>query len=334
MSVSYRRVGFTLIELLVVIAIIATLVAILLPAVQQAREAARRSSCKNNLKQIALAIHNYHDTHSVLPPGALWELNSTSTASSFRGNPPSWFHMILPFVEQSALYDLMSTGIAAGQGAHQYQGRFEVIPTFVCPSAPGEAKVSRSTSSVFADHGFCGNYVACSGSKTFSPSGGQTDNPATPESETDFSDFNGTNRDGLFFARSRIRFAEVTDGLSNTIMLGELLTVPDTGSTSTTQDLRGAYNFARRGGPLFTTRRPPNFLLVSDRCTSCVSTLKAPCEVWSTANGLFFHARSYHAGGVQFAMGDGAIRFISENVDRRTYNLLGHRSDGNVNGEF
>ena len=113
---SYHAVGFTLIELLVVIAIIAILVALLLPAVQQAREAARRSSCKNNLKQLGLALHNYHDVHRVFPPAQLRGRNS-STGIEY-GNAASWGAMLLPFIEQAPLYDQMNFSIGIFEGTN------------------------------------------------------------------------------------------------------------------------------------------------------------------------------------------------------------------------
>ena len=186
-----RRSGFTLIELLVVIAIIAILVALLLPAVQQAREAARRSSCKNNLKQIGLAMHNYHDVHSALPYG----FYSFEGDPNFSRNRDSWFQRLLPFVEQAALYDQYerSTGPQVWSDAEAARTR---IATYLCPSNPEYAYTTSGMGAYFR-----GNYGANSGS------------------------INGqgttTSSNGLFFRNSRIRFADITDGTTNTILVGE-----------------------------------------------------------------------------------------------------------------
>src|SRR6056297_1264459 len=127
-----RRAGFTLIELLVVIAIIAILVALLLPAVQQAREAARRSSCKNNLKQLGLALHNYHDTHTTLPPG--WISVDGVVHSPHDGvSGAGWGTMILPFVEQSNLYDAFNPNISIADPS-QNAFRLNILNSFNCPS--------------------------------------------------------------------------------------------------------------------------------------------------------------------------------------------------------
>ncbi|WP_339749897.1 DUF1559 domain-containing protein [uncultured Rubinisphaera sp.] len=109
-SSTRKRIGFTLIELLVVIAIIAILVALLLPAVQQAREAARRSSCKNNLKQIGLAMHNYHDTHSCFPPGYVDQMGESDEGDALTENQWGWGSQILPFLEQGAVFDVLDVG--------------------------------------------------------------------------------------------------------------------------------------------------------------------------------------------------------------------------------
>ncbi len=180
-----RPAGFTLIELLVVIAIIAILIALLLPAVQQAREAARRSTCKNNLKQIGIALHNYHDTHKTLPPG--WVNRTAST----RGH--GWAAMILPFMDQANLYNDIDFEAQPTSGASSVSGT--IISAYLCPS---DASSQRNP-----DYGNNGklNYPACIGDAGH----GDATSPT----------------DGLFFMNSSISFRDVTDGTSQTIAVGE-----------------------------------------------------------------------------------------------------------------
>ncbi len=169
------RRGFTLIELLVVIAIIATLVAILLPAVQQAREAARRSTCKNNLKQIGIAIHNYHDTYNQLPPGGVY-VRAVATGYSGASNDEngtadgswSWTAFILPFIEQAPLYDLlqpgpikysdaMTHGSMANGGSGQrrlLEAMRKPVSVLVCPSDPGDPIIDNTPYSGDANNGW------------------------------------------------------------------------------------------------------------------------------------------------------------------------------------
>jgi len=198
--------GFTLIELLVVIAIIAVLVALLLPAVQQAREAARRSSCKNNLKQLGLALHNYHDTHTVFPPGWVLPCADTEPNHRFIGRNPSWGFYILPMLEQSQIYNLQdfqmgsancggSAGILDAPNATNRMN--EELPAFSCPS---DIKPSRNPD------GFgTASYVANRG----------TDNRDGQDSSVGI-------QNGMFWTNSSTKMRDITDGTSNTFMVGEV----------------------------------------------------------------------------------------------------------------
>ncbi|SFJ18390.1 DUF1559 domain-containing protein [Planctomicrobium piriforme] len=330
-----RISAFTLIELLVVIAIIAILIALLLPAVQQAREAARRSQCKNNLKQIGLALHNYHETSGVLPPGVCGQVNHVTESDSYLGNAPGWFQFVLPMMDQTNLYNQMSAQMSrtgsAGNAA-TYPGRMTIVPTFVCPSDANGRKVCRFGTVWYESHGFCGNYAACSGSKYFTPPANVTDNVSTREDETDAADNNMQRRNGMFYSLSSTRFSDVLDGLSNTVMLGELLVMPDVGAGATTTDLRGAYYFGRRASSLWSTREAPNSL-VGDRITSCIDAAMTPCNGVG-ADNMLISTRSRHTGGAHVAMGDGAVRFISNSIDRPTFQFLGSRAGNEVVGEF
>ena len=300
-----RAHGFTLIELLVVIAIIAILIALLLPAVQQAREAARRSTCKNNLKQIGLAMHNYHDTHSVLPPG-LFGYHNGDLAGGLKRS--CWMQQILPFIDQANLYNQIAPYADSNTFANAVPAniRNSLIPSLMCPSDPAGPALT--------DDGFQGNYVMCATGNLTS---------AYPA--------NGTGHDGMFYAISSTRFRDVTDGTSNTLMGSEVIirgsSGPGTGG--------GAYWNANAGGYGFATFEVPN-TTVSDETDICKSTSfpRAPCISGMPNGSGYVFARSYHVGGVHGLLADGSVRFISENINHSTYHALGSRALGEVIGEF
>ncbi|WP_437223687.1 DUF1559 domain-containing protein [Planctomicrobium sp. SH661] len=326
---SLRVRGFTLIELLVVIAIIAVLVSLLLPAVQQAREAARRSQCKNNLKQIGLALQNYHDVHNTFPPGVSGKINPTS-GSNYETNAPCWFQFVLPMVDQVNLYNQFAIQMSTNVPSYNYNGRTRIVGTFVCPSDPNSPRPKTYSTALARELGFSGNYLVCAGSKVFTPSAAVSDNTATRENEADIADVNMLARDGMFYGLSRTRIRDVTDGTSNTILLGECLQVRE--SVPAEPDLRGAYYFAKRGTVLFSTLNPPN-TSVGDRLSRCVSEIWTPCNGEGTDNAVI-HARSQHVGGAQHGMADGSVVFISDNIDRATYQFIGTRSGGEVAQAF
>jgi prepilin-type N-terminal cleavage/methylation domain-containing protein len=313
------RRGFTLIELLVVIAIIAILIALLLPAVQQAREAARRVQCRNNLKQIGLALHNYESTHTTFPPGRL--------------NYPMVFSVqahILPYLEDANLYNLIDFNVAPNFGAPSSpMTRNEIavrttIPSYLCPSDFG-----RVPQTDFAPT----NYVACTGSGVGAASSIKTG-------------------DGVMFSGSKIRFRDVTDGLSNTVCFGEqtlgvggLPSSPSgppmkadgevlelTGGTVTTDaacvagggtwsGMRGAkWMNGHYGDTLHNHYYGPN-------------SKQFDCGNGSHNYGLTA-SRSRHTGGVMALVCDGSVRFVSDSVDLANWRAIGTRSGGEVVGEF
>ena len=197
----HSRRGFTLIELLVVIAIIAVLIALLLPAVQQAREAARRTQCKNNLKQLGLALHNYHDTFLVFPPGQFQPLGTNVNSST---NRSCWMQRILPYIDQATLFNTFATNMSGPAGfASNWPGANTILPALMCPSDPSSPK--NATASGLANQGFSGNYSVCAGSTTFGVDGG------------------GDKLNGMFFCYSRTSIRDTTDGTSNTLLAGEIL---------------------------------------------------------------------------------------------------------------
>ncbi len=311
-----RKRGFTLIELLVVIAIIAILIALLLPAVQQAREAARRSSCKNNLKQIGLALHNYHETHRVFPFSTVCRVNAASAApAATSGARQGWFHMILPFVDQAPLYNQITPRIQANQFPGGWPEATTRVAMFSCPSDPKAGKITQQ--------GFHGNYLLCSGSTA---QGAQSTYPRL---------------NGMFYNLSSTKIRDVVDGMSTTIMGSEINIAEDSLPASGpgnvvcggSHDLRGRYhNSYHNGGLTFTTIRPPN-TPTGDVAQYCNGTEDAPCRSCSGQNNEI-HARSRHEGGVHALMGDGAVRFVSENIDTALFQALGTREGKETIGEF
>jgi prepilin-type N-terminal cleavage/methylation domain-containing protein/prepilin-type processing-associated H-X9-DG protein len=304
-----RRKGFTLVELLVVIAIIAVLIGLLLPAVQKVREAANRAKCQNNLKQMGLALHNYHGAFGRFPPGTVDGPFGTDVGQRDRS---SWLQYILPYAEQQAVYDQAQAWLATGTGdcmCHACPTRFYVIPNFYCPSDPNSPK----TMTVPSDpQGFHTNYAACAGSTSFNPGGAS-----------------GNNLNGVFYWNSPTRVADVSDGTANTLLAGEIIVSPDV----TGHDVRGRmWNPARQGGTLFSTLHPPNSRSDPDRLHYCQNIPPAPCTATTTEINLT--ARSYHPGVVNALFGDGAVRPIANGINADTWGGLGTRAGGETPGDF
>ena len=317
------RSAFTLVELLVVIAIIGILIALLLPAVQAAREAARRAQCINNLKQIGLALHNFHAAKGEFPYGQKYKLGIGTNAQKDRD---CWFQWILPYMEQQALWDGYMAHLDSGGSVWWTPNRWSAISSFVCPSNPAGPKIVTAGWSESPggqpenSQGFSGNYAAECCSTVFNPS----------------SDPNGTDRDGIFYTGSATRVEDIKDGSSNTLLAGEIVLVPDKiagiaqsgGNVSGVQehDCRGRYWNVHQGTTLFSTLYPPN-TSVGDRCNWCINKPKARCQSLGSDN-LVFSLRSYHPGGVNVVLADGSVRFLSDTVDAVLYRALGTRSGG------
>jgi len=308
-----RLVGFTLVELLVVIAIIGILIALLLPAVQAAREAARRSQCTNNLKQLGLAMHNYHDTHKCFPYG--WKAEAAD--KSHRRD--CWYHRILPFIEQGPYSDKYEADVT--QYVHMIPATLAgiAVNVMMCPSDPSSPAVGAGGS----NNGFQGNYAVCAGGGTGTPINMNI-------ISTDPGGMFGTSQPG--FARS---FASCIDGTSNTLLASEGMIRGSTGATW--GELGGYWGGAPHGSYAFSSAEPPN-TTVPDRVYSCKSTTwpNAPCENGNAGGltGRWNFARSYHPGGVNATLCDGSVRFVSETVNTQTWRDAGNRQDGHTLGEF
>lgn len=307
-----RLAGFTLIELLVVIAIIAVLVAILLPAVQQAREAARRSQCSNNIKQLGVAMHNYHETHGVFPPGQFNTIGSDLAVTTGQGAARTcWMQQLLPHIDQAGLYNSIAPSFSTPLGGYGYPQRWVVISGLMCPTDTTNPKViTAGAAGPQSGQGFHGNYVASYGRT------GRTDTMGT-YTNVGYGNTPLEIERGLFWPLSAGKLGMCKDGATNTMLIGEIIVVADTGS----HDLRGRYYNTWQGNTLFSSEQAPN-TTVGDVSSYCNAIPEAPCGPLS-GSATAQYQRSYHVGGVQTAMADGSVHFLSQNIDLATYRTLG-----------
>ncbi len=312
-----QRSGFTLVELLVVIAIIGILVGLLLPAVQAAREAARRMQCGNNLKQLGLALHNYESTYKRFPIGFR---DTTPTNGLLYDGGWSWAAGVLPFIEQTSLYnrlDLRFHPYGTGATPANIAALGTPISTFRCPSdlapetAPNNAANANGiaavavTSYVGVLGAFDGQWCQVSGS----------------------TNVEGVRNRGLLVVNSSRTIAQVTDGTSNTFALGEVSWRPLDANNdgSIRQYILG--NVTTGGGPLCTNDGAANNgAHLHIRATR--HKLNGPMT--GGAKWKAFH--SYHVGGAQFTFADGSVHFISENIEHTNTNFIA--SPSNVNGPY
>lgn len=324
-----RRTAFTLVEVLVTIAIIGLLLGLLIPGVNAIRDAARRTSCANNMAQASKALHGHHAARGYLPPGTydLIDYTRSRPQSGFL-DERCWMHDVLPFLEQTALYDSLEQYAAPRRAAGQPQvlsafpNARTVVPALCCAADPNSPKIS-------SGNAFCGNFVGSAGNSTLQNGSWWSAS---------------TSNNGVLFARSSVTFEGIADGTSNTVMLSELILTPDDTGPALPWgniDTRGMYYRPTVGGVLFTTRCTPNEMrwyiaspdpdprYGADQVKWCIDLSKqlpqAPCQ---PANGGNVSARSYHQSGANVAMADGAVRFVSNQVDIVVWKPLGTRSGG------
>ena len=312
-----RRAAFTLIELLVVIAIIAVLIGLLLPAVQKVREAAARIKCANNLKQMGLALHGYHDANNTFPYGSTYRFWAAGQA--VRTN---WSWLVMPYLEQDNL--LTQINLAVGMGGPSWQTVNEpkfktVVALYQCPSDAG---------GVIAGANYNGyalaNYAAC-----YSPDGTWVERTVGPPPEANqiyggSAGLNPATRIALFNVNVRRPMAAVTDGLSNTVAVSEVVG----------GDFRGQWGHDH--GVAYTHFRTPNAPTADAQWgPGCVDRKNAPCQSSASVFGLLnMAARSNHTGGVNALLGDGSGRFVRNEVDPQVWRAAASIQAGEVPGEF
>ena len=316
-----RSHGFTLIELLVVIAIIAVLVALLLPAVQQAREAARRTQCKNNLKQLGLALHNYHDLYNAFPPGYIARnVAAADPSAAETGQGFAWSFAILPQLEQSAVTATVDTHLNANAAANLAVVSKLALNSFLCPTdpAPTTFDVVDGTGATITLPG--SNYPGIVGYANVTAMPGMGS--------------------GIFYRNSRTRFRDITDGTSNTICVGERRAAHRFNNVPTAIAANSSWYAAIPGvmRPAGMAMMPmmkegPASLILGHVGQPPMMGMAAMQKTPNTTNHIV-HFSSAHQGGVQFLLCDGSTHFISENIDYQVFRNLGERADGKVIGEF
>jgi prepilin-type N-terminal cleavage/methylation domain-containing protein/prepilin-type processing-associated H-X9-DG protein len=324
-----RRHGFTLIELLVVIAIIAVLIALLLPAVQAAREAARRAQCVNNLKQLGLAMQNYHDTQGSFPIG---RMGDGFTYPSPDANRRTWALSLVAYLEQTTLYNATNFNLSY----YVRQNTTTVmtaVPSFHCPTDPQTWTIDVAAT---ADARRMGNYVVNWGDTHWGQDvnpkyGGPWPNPFATGPYGATAPLGNVTFAGAPFTHNASRaISYFTDGTSNTLLMAEVIVGLDgpSGATSSA-DLRGdIYNDAI-GGCMFMTYTTPNSTTPDWMPTYCQypNGVNPPCV--SKEPG-FNAARSLHPGGVNALLGDGSVRFFKNSINVQTWRGLSSPNGGEV----
>ncbi len=310
-----RRWAFTLIELLVVIAIIAVLIALLLPAVQQARESARRTQCKNHLKQLGLALHNYHDTHNRFPQAKVYDPNMTQCQPWISGNGLSWRVMILPFIDQTPLYSSVDYNewveCRTLTGTINTAFRKKLIPGYICPSDPTDPILGNNAGTNYA------GLVSDGRGAPIPPV--QSSCGATGLSHGD--------QTGALAYQGR-RMSEIIDGTSNTILAGEVFrgkSFFNLCANSSQTGTRCHRWYEESGWCGADTARGPNNTIRDEIDWN-------DTDYWSIGGAR--PVSSAHTGGAHVLMADGAVKFASDNVDLRTWRAVGSARGGESVSDF
>lgn len=329
--------GFTLIELLVVIAIIAILIALLLPAVQQAREAARRTQCKNNLKQIGLALHNYNDIYGSFPMGYV-DIGTPDNGNVMDGGW-SWASMILPQIDQAPLYNQFDFKfLPHGEGSTfaQVKNNSKLCATpqiaFSCPTDIKPTTMSKHNAGT---KGYISAMATTSYAGVHGPFAG------APCTASPFSFTPAQALLGTFSVNTTRTFRDLTDGTSNIIVVGEVAMQMQNQNNPNSM----LYGSVTQAGGTDCTNNALGNASMFQHVRGCLVKINAPLAV----GGIFKAFSSGHTGGAHFTMGDGSVRFISENIDHTgtdfansnggngpfgMYQRLAGIRDGQVVGEF
>jgi prepilin-type N-terminal cleavage/methylation domain-containing protein len=307
------RRGFTLIELLVVIAIIAVLIGLLLPAVQKVREAANRLKCQNNLKQIGLALHQYHSAFGQFPPAGDGQ---PATGSNARSNELSWHVYVLPYLEQKNLFDQFNFAAGAydgangrGPGKNEFAVQYR-IAAFLCPSSIAERMLTGPHDNVNSPELI--NGVPPYTTHYYGVMGPKGTNPVTGAlyGEIREGGHGGFATQGVFQRQDKVSFSDVTDGTSNTLAVGEMSWVDPRGGTRYRSWVRGCDTAPVCAG-----------------CKNVVNSLNTTSI--ATFSDMAFG--SQHPDGTNFLKADGAVRFVSENIALGVYKSSASRNGGETN---
>jgi prepilin-type N-terminal cleavage/methylation domain-containing protein len=338
-----RRSAFTLIELLVVIAIIAILIGLLLPAVQKVREAAARAKCANNMKQIGIAAHAYHDTNNTLPPSVLMHRAVSNPADHNQNFGPNWAVLLLPQLEQGPLFNQVQASVnnyianvnstVVTPDANWRAISNTVLPVFRCPSDTGGDTPTNRAGRDWAR----GNYGANAGPGMFwigAPEGAITQTGGLmTESGWGVGGYYPTNVQGLplggaFSVNTGQKLPTMADGTSNTILVDELRIGP------TANDIRGTWAMGQCGASIsaangrIDTPSPNVSLSGWDDIQGCDDQPAIGMGCCSGCGSWQVTAKSKHTGGVNTLMSDGSLRFVRNSVDTRTWFLMHSRNDG------